>query len=354
MILFHIHDEARRPPASRHLNERWTVLSVPLGSVMDVDSCPIRHCLVEIDVTSVTKALNLRALYGRMERNGRRIFSCDRGDHHAVTQAKALGATHIIDRPIDDRKLLRLLRGLEEDEAKPASMIVGSIALDLAFRSIGEGKTLAAGHMERAVVSITDDIHAVGIEAWLKSIRAHHAGTYQHCLIVTGLASAFGQALRLSTADLGKLTVAALLHDIGKAKIDLAILDKNGPLTPAERDVIRMHPVWGADHLEANGTVAEDIRIGVRHHHELLDGTGYPDGLRGSQITDLTRLLTIVDIFGALVEHRSYKPPMSGETAYGILHKMAEEGKVEKALVAAFRPVAMELKLPAQPLLDSA
>ena len=354
MILFHIHDEFRRPPASRKLNARWTVLAVPLDAISDVESCTIHHCIVDVDVTSVPKALNIRALYGRMERGGTRIFACDRSAHHAITQAKALGATQIIDRPIEDRDLLRLLDKVPTHDDQPASTVVGSIALALAFRSIGEGKVLSAGHMERAVESIADDIHDIGIEDWLASIRAHHAGTYQHCLIVTGLATAFGQSLKLAASDLGKLTVAALLHDIGKAKIDLAILDKNGPLTPAEREIIQMHPVWGADHLEAHGTVAEDIRIGVRHHHELLDGSGYPDGLRGDRITDLTRLLTIVDIFGALVEHRSYKPPMSGETAYGIVRKMAEEGKVEKALVAAFRPVAMELKLPTQPLQHSA
>jgi HD-GYP domain-containing protein (c-di-GMP phosphodiesterase class II) len=78
----------------------------------------------------------------------------------------------------------------------------------------------------------------------------------------------------------------------------------------------------------------------VRHHHEYLDGSGYPDGLSGAQISDLVRLLTISDIFAALVEARPYKAPMSREDAYQILCGM--EGKLEGALIKAFAKVALE------------
>ena len=75
--------------------------------------------------------------------------------------------------------------------------------------------------------------------------------------------------------------------------------------------------------------------MACRHHHEYLDGSGYPDGLAGSQISDLVRLLTISDIFAALVESRPYRPPMARQDAYQILCGM--EGKLEGALVKAFR-----------------
>jgi putative nucleotidyltransferase with HDIG domain len=321
----------------------WTVLAIPLESVLDVQSCPFRHCLIDIDLTKSTKAMVLRRLRRRML-PGIRVFACRRAGHHATTQARALGATHVVDWPVDDARLLQLLAGAEHEDGRPASDVVGAIALDLAFRSIAESKHLSAGHMESVASSITEDIGELGIEAWLRSIRAHHAGTYQHCLIVTGLATAFGQALGLSGADLGKLTVAALLHDIGKARIDPAILDKQGPLTEEERAVIRMHPGWGAEHLAAHGTVEPDILDSVRHHHEMLDGSGYPDGLAGDAIPDLARLLTIADIFGALVEERAYKPPMSGDAAFAIIRQMADDGKLEPALVEAFRPVAAQLR----------
>ena len=77
----------------------------------------------------------------------------------------------------------------------------------------------------------------------------------------------------------------------------------------------------------------------VRHHHEYLDGSGYPDGLGASEIPDIVRILTISDIFAALIEARSYKPPMSREKAYDIILDM--HGKLEVPLVKAFEEVAM-------------
>ena len=81
------------------------------------------------------------------------------------------------------------------------------------------------------------------------------------------------------------------------------------------------------------------MRDAVRHHHEYLDGSGYPDGLSGSRITDLVRILTISDIFSALIEDRAYKPSMPRSQAYDIVCGM--EGKLEKPLVEAFRDVAL-------------
>jgi HD-GYP domain-containing protein (c-di-GMP phosphodiesterase class II) len=76
----------------------------------------------------------------------------------------------------------------------------------------------------------------------------------------------------------------------------------------------------------------------VLHHHEYLDGSGYPDGLRGDQISDLVRIMTIADVFGALIENRPYRPPLSGEAAFQILLDMGP--KLDRDLVREFRPVA--------------
>ena len=86
--------------------------------------------------------------------------------------------------------------------------------------------------------------------------------------------------------------------------------------------------------------ISPEILDGVRHHHEYLDGSGYPDGLAGSQISDLVRLLTISDIFAALVESRPYRPPMARQDAYQILCGM-ERRSWRRALVKAFRKVAL-------------
>jgi HD-GYP domain-containing protein (c-di-GMP phosphodiesterase class II) len=97
--------------------------------------------------------------------------------------------------------------------------------------------------------------------------------------------------------------------------------------------------VTGFDALKDEKDISAEVLDAVRHHHEYLDGSGYPDGLCDANISDIVRILTISDIFSALIEDRRYKAPMSREDAYGILCGM--HGKLEKPLVASFREVAL-------------
>jgi HD-GYP domain-containing protein (c-di-GMP phosphodiesterase class II) len=101
---------------------------------------------------------------------------------------------------------------------------------------------------------------------------------------------------------------------------------------------MRSHPSIGYELLKGLPGVTPEILDGVKHHHEYLDGSGYPDGLKAAQISDLVRLLTISDIFAALIESRPYRPQMSRQDAYKILCDMDE--KLERALVKAFWNVA--------------
>jgi HD-GYP domain-containing protein (c-di-GMP phosphodiesterase class II) len=130
-----------------------------------------------------------------------------------------------------------------------------------------------------------------------------------------------------------------MLHDIGKAMIPLTILDKPGRLEVDERSVIESHPAIGYEALKNQKGISPEILDAVRHHHEYLDGSGYPDGLSARDIPDLVRMLTVADIFSALIEYRSYKPTMPREQAYEILRGM--HGKLEVPLVKAFREVAL-------------
>jgi putative nucleotidyltransferase with HDIG domain len=173
----------------------------------------------------------------------------------------------------------------------------------------------------------------------LKTVRHHHEGTYQHCLLVTGVAVEFGLKIGLLGADIERLSLAAMLHDIGKAKIPLSVLDKPGKLNTGERALIETHPVAGYDALKETPGISQEALDAVRHHHEYLDGSGYPDGLCASGISDIVRILTIADIFAALIEDRRYKPVMARPEAYEIVWGM--RGKLEAPLVAAFRQVAL-------------
>lgn len=132
---------------------------------------------------------------------------------------------------------------------------------------------------------------------------------------------------------------AAMFHDIGKATIPLAVLDKPGKLDPHERALIETHPVAGYDILKQTSGISPEILDAVRHHHEYFDGSGYPDALCAASISDVVRILTISDIFAALIEDRRYKPPMPRDRAYEIICNM--RGKLEAPLVVAFKEVAL-------------
>ena len=101
---------------------------------------------------------------------------------------------------------------------------------------------------------IAGSIAEIGHEAWMDTVRRHHDGTYQHCLLVSGIAVGFGTELGLSGADVERLARAALGHDIGKARVPIALLDKPGKLTEAEFTIVRCHPEWGWALLRAADT----------------------------------------------------------------------------------------------------
>ena len=200
-------------------------------------------------------------------------------------------------------------------------------------------KPISLSDATRATAEIIDRVQTSGLTCFLDEVRRYHQGTFQHCLLVTGVAVGFGIEIGFSGVDVSRLGVAATLHDIGKACIPLGILDKPGKLDADEDEIMKRHPGTGYDLLKEISGMTPEILDGVRHHHEYLDGSGYPDRLTACKISDLVRLLTISDIFAALIEARPYRAPMPRNTAYRILCDM--NGKLEASLVKAFRQVAL-------------
>ena len=188
-------------------------------------------------------------------------------------------------------------------------------------------------------------MEANGLASWIEAVRKHHSQTYQHCLLVTGVAVGFGRQLGLSGADQRQLSFAGMLHDIGKGRIPVELLEKPGPLNKEEMRVMNQHPQFGLEVLEGVPGLQKEMIETVVHHHEYLDGSGYPHGLQGQEIPDLVRMLTIADIFGALIERRSYKASMSKEAAYQGLLDMGP--KLDRDLVREFRAVACPKMNPA-------
>ncbi|GJE18712.1 hypothetical protein AIGOOFII_3442 [Methylobacterium marchantiae] len=214
---------------------------------------------------------------------------------------------------------------------------LANAALIRLFHIAGAGGGVTLQALATAGELVETALSSSNIRGWLDVVWQFDNATHQHCLLVAGLVTAFGRQLGMSRADCQLLTHAALLHDVGKSRIPIAILNKPGKLDTIETAIMHEHPTLGHAMLMGQG-FSEDILTVVRSHHEYLDGSGYPDGLTGTDIPDLVRLVTICDIFGALIERRSYKEPMSGVKAYAILESMT--GKLDMDLVHAFRPLA--------------
>lgn len=187
------------------------------------------------------------------------------------------------------------------------------------------------GEVDPILLAVRDG----GLQRWLDLVQAHDETTVRHCMLVAGLVAHFAIHLGLPESDRAALLRAGLVHDVGKACIPLPILNRPGSLDAAEMAVMRTHAAAGHDILLASGMTDPVILSAARHHHEMLDGSGYPDGLRGRQISDPVRLLTICDIYAALIEHRHYRLPMPKAQALQILRDMAGN-RLELALVREF------------------
>jgi putative nucleotidyltransferase with HDIG domain len=300
--------------------------------------------VVAADLRNLENISALKQLSAKLSKIGRRLFIIEQKTRVSIAQAYALGATQVLPSAVGlvaeltDSRLSPIEAGENKLRGR-AGAAEGAASIASMFRAVSSGAPVDVEGARDAGRKIADAIAEHGLSDWLASVRRHHEGTYQHCLLVTGVAVDFGLSLGLSQADMERLHTAAMFHDIGKAAIPLSILDKPGQLDAEERTLIETHPVAGYEALKGSAGISREVLDAVRHHHEYLDGSGYPDALSGHSISDTVRLLTICDIFAALIEHRPYRSTMSREDAYDIVRSM--DGKLEKPLVAAFKDVAL-------------
>lgn len=147
-------------------------------------------------------------------------------------------------------------------------------------------------------------------EALAEALGTFDDYTRQHSRRVSRYAKLLAQAAGLDAHTCDVLEIAGLLHDIGKLGVGENTLRKDGKLTQAEQDRIKMHPVQGARILSGLDALAEIVPI-VRHHHERYDGLGYPDGLKGERIPYGARLLAVVDAYDSMVTDRPYREALS-------------------------------------------
>jgi putative two-component system response regulator len=183
----------------------------------------------------------------------------------------------------------------------------------------------------------TDDLDTAEsvIVSLALTIEARDSTTDGHCQRLARYASALGRTLDLDADDVSALARGGFLHDVGKVGIPDDILLKPGPLTPAEYELMKQHTVIG-DRLCGELRFLRRVRPIVRHHHERLDGSGYPDGLRGDAIPLLAQIMGIVDVFDALTTERPYRRALPVEEAVAELRREVACGWRQAQLVETF------------------
>jgi putative nucleotidyltransferase with HDIG domain len=186
---------------------------------------------------------------------------------------------------------------------------------------IDKGEAIEYDRVRNACAPLVDAVQRNDFKAILNGVRGHDNYSYVHSLRVATFLSLFGNAMGLKGDDLLVLSSGGLLHDIGKMSIPHEVLNKPGRLDEQELVVMRSHVDGAIRYIEQCPTLPKGVAIIASQHHEKLDGTGYPQGLKRGQLNELARMAAIVDVFSALTDRRCYKPPMEPEAALKIIQE---------------------------------
>jgi putative two-component system response regulator len=263
---------------------------------------------------------------------------------------------------LDGFEVCRRLKNDVATRLIPVVLLTGLAAADDRVRGIEAGaddfltKPFVIAELKARVRSLTrlkrytdelDSAEAVILSLAL-TIEARDPYTRGHCERLARYATALGARLELGDDQQIALHRGGFLHDVGKIGIPDTVLLKSGPLDPAEFAVMQQHPVIG-DSICRELRLLEDVRPIVRHHHERLDGTGYPDKLSGDRIPLLAQIMSIVDAYDAMTTERPYKPAMTPDHARQELREDAAKGWKSATLVEDF--VSITLRPRSEPLI---
>jgi putative nucleotidyltransferase with HDIG domain len=263
-----------------------------------------------------------------------------------------LGVKRHLVAPVDPAELIATISGLRnrmieaqwEELPAPArdALAKSRASFVKAFAAIRDSGHVDIPDVAQACALVADYAKTYTLSDWLAAIRNHHDYTYRHCMSVCGMIVHFAHNIGIGSDDLDLLSVGGMLHDIGKARIPLAILDKPTKLDVDEQEKMREHPAQSRVIMDGmEGLDPRVIRMAV-HHHEKLDGSGYPDGLSGAQIDDLVRLTAIADVFSALIDERAYKAAMSFDQAFAIMESMKDH--LDLDMLVRFKEFAMDAR----------
>ena len=250
---------------------------------------------------------------------------------------------------IDGLEVCRRLKADPATRLTPVVLVTGQTDLSDRIRGLEAGadeflsKPVHPHELRARVRSLTRMKHLIdeldSAEAAFMTlaltIEARDPMTNGHCERLAHFAVQLGRALRLPAEDLSALHRGGYLHDVGKIGVPDSVLLKAGPLTPEEFALMKRHPEIG-DNLCAPLQSLRHVRPIVLCHHERIDGSGYPAGLRGDEVPLLAQIVGIVDVYDALTSKRSYRPAWPMEDAIRYLHQEVEKGRFHAEHVETF------------------
>lgn len=213
-------------------------------------------------------------------------------------------------------------------------LLFGVYVMDQAYINATQALGQRLAKVENEYAAAVESMEHV-VVSLARSLEAKDQYTKGHSERVSQYAVLLGEALGLSANNLEELRIGGLVHDIGKIGIDQQVLNKPGPLNAEERSMVESHPAVGEKICSPLDSFKQINPI-IRGHHEKLNGAGYPDNLAADDLSQLVRIVTIVDIYDALTTDRPYRPAMDAGKAMDILREEAAEGQLDAYLVDVF------------------
>ena len=167
----------------------------------------------------------------------------------------------------------------------------------------------------------------------LVMLKEYHEETYYHSVDVANRALEIAQKLNYTPQQLQTIYTACLVHDVGKMLVPVELLNKKGPLSKEERNFLQLTHIQSTYKI-LSGTFPDEICNIAYHHHEKLNGSGYPNGLTDEMLSVDDRIIAVADITSALAMKRSYKEPLSADTCASILSGMVQKGELDGEITA--------------------
>lgn len=340
---------ARTLEHAKAIGTRYRSDIVDITGNPEIDDTAVMLLAVDVTLSDPDIARKLKELCGGRFETSPRLFFLNDDSRSTALQANALGSSANIVSPYDPDMLNKMIeRLLAEATASawsgmPKSQVAALNAVNQLNAKIYDAIRNAVALPKHDIVKCSDLVIASleenGASSWLEAVRQHHVHTYRHSMNVTGMAVAYGLHLGMRHSDVQRLATGALLHDIGKLKVSSEILEAAAPVEGDRLAAYRRHPIYSSEILTRDGQFDYEVIEIALNHHEMLDGSGFPQRLQRDKISDIVRVISIMVTFSELIDPLFGDQPLSPADALSQMRNMGD--KLDQDFVSAFEPVAL-------------